>query len=260
MRRLNLFAKGNVDVRDSLLYSSVGGRLQWNGLNEIVRQAFPGHLIRVRHETWTRSDALTLTDGTIPAALRQKALPLDPYSLESQFSRKVFESASDVVVLSLQPDVFTPLVRHREDAFLFYPYAWEAWPVADQQWLGERFEGTGHLDVDASMGHIARICQEVRASVGAHILIYNVSAVVPGEQIHCYHGMGETLSTRIRRFNLGLVELAEQLDISVVDVDALVACAGATRVRIGPVHLTGEGYRLVAQEVTRILQDLGCFD
>jgi len=260
MRRLNLFVKGNVDLRDSLLVSSVGGKLQWNGINEIVRQAFPGHLVRVRHETCTRSDALTATDGTIPEGLTDRALALGPYPLESQFGRKVFETASDVVVFSLQPDVFNNLWRHRHDGYLFYPHGWPDWPAGERQWLRECFEDVGYLDAGTSMKHLGRICQEIRASSDAHILIYNVPAAIPGEQVHCYSGLGEILSTRIRRFNLALIELAQELGISVVDVDALVSCAGADRVRVGPVHLTGEGQRLVAQEVVRILQDLGCFD
>ena len=37
-RFLRIFAKGNVDVRDSLLWSRVNGRIEWNGLNEVLRQ------------------------------------------------------------------------------------------------------------------------------------------------------------------------------------------------------------------------------
>ena len=72
--------------------------------------------------------------------------------------------------------------------------------------------------------------------------------------------MGEILSTRIRRFNLGLVELSEELGISIVDVDAIVARGGSDRLKLDTAHLTPDGYRLVAEEVARILDDLGCFE
>jgi hypothetical protein len=260
MRRLNLFLKGNVDLRDTLLFSCLGGKLQWNGLNEVLRQDFPGHLVRIRHETWTRSDALTASDGTIPGGLGARSLPLHAYPLESQFSRKVFEIPSDVVVLSVQPDIFNNLLRHRRDGYPFYAPGVSQWTESDQRWLRGNFEDIGHLDVGTSMKNLARICQEARDSAGARVLVYTVPAAVPGIQIHHYHGLGETLPARIRRFNLALVDLAQELDISVVDVDALVACAGAERVQFGPVHFTAEGCRLVAQEVARILKDLGCFD
>jgi hypothetical protein len=260
VQRLNIFAKGNVDLRDSLLYASVDGKIEWNGINELVRQDFPRHVVRVRHETWTRSDALAATAGAIPEELRQKNLPLGAYPLESQFSRKVFEAPSDVVALSIQTDVFTVLVRHRRDGYLFYPFGWESWPDAERRWLRDSFENVGFLEVAASMEHLSRICQEIRARSDARILIYNLSAAVPGDAVHCYQGLGEVLSARIRRFNLALVELSERLGISVVDVDTVVARAGAERVKIGLLHLTPEGNALVAREVTRILQDLGCFD
>jgi hypothetical protein len=64
----------------------------------------------------------------------------------------------------------------------------------------------------------------------------------------------------VRRFNLGLAELATRLDFSIVDVDRIVACAGADRLKVDLVHLTAEGLRLVTEEVVRILEERGCFD
>jgi hypothetical protein len=45
-----------------------------------------------------------------------------------------------------------------------------------------------------------------------------------------------------------------------VDVDRIVACAGADRLKVDLLHLTAEGWRLVAEEVARILDERGCFD
>ena len=61
----------------------------------------------------------------------------------------------------------------------------------------------------------------------------------------------------MRRFNLGLAELSQQTGISVIDVDRIVARAGADRLKLDTVHLTAEGCRLVAEEVVRVLDDLG---
>jgi hypothetical protein len=71
--------------------------------------------------------------------------------------------------------------------------------------------------------------------------------------------MEDALSTRIRRLNLGLIELSQDTGISVIDVDSVVARAGADHVKLDAVHLTAEGCRLVAEEVVRVLDDLGCF-
>ena len=109
------------------------------------------------------------------------------------------------------------------------------------------------------MHNLTRIIARLRERSRAPILIYNVSAVVPGDSVHCYEGMGEIFANRIRRFNLGLVELSRQTGISIVDVDTLLARAGADRLKLDTIHLNAEGCRLVAEEVVRILDDLGCF-
>jgi hypothetical protein len=108
------------------------------------------------------------------------------------------------------------------------------------------------------MRNLAAVMARLQRCSAAPILVYNLSAIVPGEWIHCHQGSGEILSTRIRRFNLALTELSEQTGISIVDVDAIVARAGADRLKVDYWHLTAEGCRLVAEEVVRILEDLGC--
>ncbi len=262
MRRLNLFAKGNVDVRDSLLFCRVGGVIQWNGINEVLRRQFPDAVVRIRHETWTRSDALLQAQGVVPEELRQRQrqLPLGPYPAQSQFSRALFTAPRDAVILSIQPDVTSGLYQHRRDGYLLYPEGHSSWPQAEKRWLQDHFQAVGLLEVEAAMANLERICTAIQAGGEVPILVYNLSAVIPGEQVHCYAGLGETLATRIRRFNLALIELSGRLGFSIVDVDTLVARAGADRVRLGTVHLTAEGYRLIAEEVVRILNDWGCFD
>jgi hypothetical protein len=76
--------------------------------------------------------------------------------------------------------------------------------------------------------------------------------------VHCFSGLDETLSTRIKRFNLGLIDLSRATGASIVDVDTIVASHGANRLKIDTLHLNAEGSRLVAEEVVRILADVGC--
>lgn len=237
----------------------MGGKVLWNGINEIARTRFPGTVVRVRHETLTRSDAFLEADGTIPASLSARGLPLAPFTAAAQFSRAPFETDADVVVLSIQPDLATSLLRHKRDGYLFHPANYETWSAADLDWLRDEFIFTGALDVEASMRNLAAIVARIRQRSDVPILVYNVSAVNPGDQVHCYQGLEDVLSTRMRRFNLGLIELSQASGISVIDVDTVVARAGADRVKLDAVHLTAEGCRLVAEEVVRVLDDLGCF-
>ena len=101
MRRVNLFLKGNLDVRDSLHSLRLNGAVRWNGVNEVLRGRFPDTTIRVQHETWTRSDALLSAAGEPPAELESRRLPLGAYPARSQFSHAVFAAQADAIILSI---------------------------------------------------------------------------------------------------------------------------------------------------------------
>jgi len=257
VKRLTVFVKGNVDVRDSLHFCRIGGEVVWNGINEVLRARDVECSVRVKHETWTRSDALLECCGTVPAAFTGRDLPLGAYSLASQFSNAIFTTTADAIVLSIQPDVTMSLMRHRREKFLFYPSDVEAWSADDQVWLRSDYETSGMLSVDVAMNNLAALIARIRDRSEAPILIYNLSPIIPGEQIHCYAGLGETFSTRIRKFNLALAELSEDSGISIIDVDAILARHGADALKLDVVHLTSAGYRLLAEEVVRVLDDLG---
>jgi hypothetical protein len=222
-----------------------------------MRARHPDMLIRLRHETCTRSDALLEATGAVPPELAGRPLSLGAYPAASQFSTALFEVTADAIILSVQPDTATGLVRHREAGFLFYPAEAAFWRSADRAWLKQVFAPTEPLDAAASMRNLAAIITRLRNRTDAPILIYNSSPLVPGEAVHCFQGLGETYSTRIRRFNLALTELSEQTGISIIDVDSVIARAGGDRLKLDAIHLLPEGHRLVAEEVVRVLDDLG---
>jgi hypothetical protein len=256
--RVTIFAKGNLDLKDSLHSLRIGGEVRWNGINEIVRARFPGTLVRLRHETWTRSDALLAADGTVPPEIARRALPLGAHPAEAQFSHALFAAEADAVILSIQPDLAVPLARHRRDGYLFSASEWNQWSPTDQRWFLDTFAATALPAPEETMRNLAEIVARRRQRSDAPILIYNLSAVVPGDRLHCHEGWGEILSTRIRRFNLALIELSRATGISIIDVDAVVARGGAERLKLDTFHLTAEGCRRVALEVVRVLEDLGC--
>lgn len=257
MRRVNLFLKGNLDVRDSLHSLRLNGEVRWNGVNEVLRARFPDTAIRLQHETWTRSDALLASDGTPPADLAERGLSLGAYPARAQFSHAVFDARADAIILSIQPDIATNLLRHREQGYLLHPADMAECTPADLAWLRSSFEPVRPLDPARSMENFRSIVERLRSRSDAPILVYNVSSVVPGDRVHCHAGLGDMLSTRIRQFNLGLIALSQETGISVVDVDAIVARHGADRLKVDALHLNAEGCRLVAEEVVSILNDLG---
>jgi GDSL-like lipase/acylhydrolase family protein len=256
VKRLTLFAKGNVDVHDSLHSCRIGGEVRWNGINDVVRGR-ADVLIRLRHETWTRSDAVLEATGAVPPEIAERQLPLGTYPAPSQFGTTLFDSKVDAIVLSVLGETATALVRHNRDGFLFYPADADKWSGSDRDWLKAGFTRTELLDVATSMNNFRQIIDRIRARSDVPILIYNVSSIIPGETVHCFQGLGEIYSTRCRRFNLGLADLSEETGVSIIDVDTIIGRAGADKLKLDAMHLTPEGYRLVAEEVVRVLGDLG---
>ncbi len=259
-KRLTLFAKGNVDVRDSLHFCRVAGKVRWNGINEALKLTNSATTIRVRHETCTRSDAVLAARGEIPASLLARGVALGSYPAESQFSTALFDTEADAVVLSLLPEVMTELFRHRHEDYLLYPSELSSWADADRAWFRAEFEPLGLLSVDESMTNLEAIIEKIRAIRDVPILIYNLSPFIPGEIVHCYQGFDETFSTRARRFNLGLIELSRRTGVSIVDVEMLLARHDAERLKIDAMHLAAEGYELLAREVVTILGDLALLE
>ncbi len=261
MRRVNVFAKANVDVYDSLHSSRVGGGVQWNGVNEILKASHPGVTVRVRHETASRSDAMIEADGAPPVEAAGIDHLLGSFPIASQFSAALFATDADAIVLSTLTDVLvSSLYRHRKRGFALLAGDCEDWPAADRAWLERDFVRQARLEPEASMSHFERLIGRIRKSTDAPILIYNLSAIIPGDNVHCFAGLDETFSARIRRFNTALTDLSARTGVSIVDVDRVVAQAGADRTKLDVYHLTREGYALVAAEVVRILDDLGLLD
>ncbi len=259
-KRLSLFAKGNVDLPDSLHSCVIGGELRWNGINEVVRRRHPGTWVRLKHETWTRSDALLAAQNVVPPELAARPLPLGSYPAPMPFITALFNFDADAFILSIMPDAATCMLRHRQSGFFFYPADSATWPAEDRSWLKSEFETLPLLDLAQSIANIEKIVELIRQRTEAPILIYNLSPIVPGNIVHCFQGLDETFSTRIRRFNLALADLSEKTGISMIDVDEILARAGADRLKVDAMHLTPEAYRLIAEEVVRVLEDPGMLE
>ncbi len=261
-RVLRIFARGNVDVRDSLLWSRVGGELQWNGINEVLRTRHPGVVARVRHETCARLDLLPLPGETLPAPPEELArrLPSGFHPIPRQHLTALFDGPADAVVLSLQSAVTNALVRHRRDGWLLLPDTVERWDAGALRFLREECENAGLAPLEPTLQRLERLVLAIEERLGAHVLVYNLSPWVPGERIHSWVGAEDSLALRAQRFNVALAELSARLGFSIVDVDRICAAAGTDEVKVDLFHLNARGWRLVAEEVVRILEERGWFD
>ena len=260
-RVLRIFAKGNVDVRDSLLWSRVGNRVEWNGINEVLRVQQPRVLAKVRHETCARLDFIPRPGEVLagPPEERAKSLPCHVHAAHLQHRTALFDGPSDVVVLSIQPDLLHPMVRHKKDGWLLLPDGFPTWDAESKAWLREECVNAGATPLETTLASLERLVPAIEEHLGAHVLVYNLSPALPGERIHCFVGAEESVGLRVRRFNVALADLSSKLGFSIVDVERIAAAAGTDRIKVDIPHLTAEGWQLVAEEVVRILSDRGCF-
>jgi len=264
-RAVRIFAKGNVDVRDSLLWSRVGGIVEWNGINEVLRTRHPGIVARIKHETCARLDLIPVPGEPPPESAEPpeeiaRRLPAGAHPIGRQQRTALFDAPADVVVLSLQSAATNALVRHRRDGWLLLPDDFESWDADSRAYLERECEYAGLASLERTMARLGKLILAIEERLGAQVLVYNLSPVTPGERTHSWLGAEDSLALRVRRFNLGLADLSARLGFSIVDVERIAACAGAERVKVDLIHLTAEGWRLVAEEVVRILEERGCFD
>jgi hypothetical protein len=255
--RLNLFLKGNLDVCDTLFGQRVPGKADWNGINEVLRAGSRAVTVRVRHETSIGFAAHAAAQAAAPREVADRAALFGPFTPTAQFSDSAFTSQHAALVLSVQADLFVPLVRHRTLDYLMHPYELRRWPAADLDWLKSYFVPEPAPGAERCIEDLAGVIRRYRRSSDAPILVFNVSSVVPGETIHSYKGAGDAMSQRIRRLNCALVDASAELGFSIVDVDRVVAEHGARHLKFDPIHFNVEACRLVCEEAVRILDDYG---
>jgi hypothetical protein len=114
--------------------------------------------------------------------------------------------------------------------------------------------------VDESITNFQTIIERIFAQVTPHVLVANMSPITPGERGALPVGLQDGLFTRIRKHNVALADLAARMGFGVVDVDRVVAERGARDIKLDVSHLNEEGNRLVAEEVVRVMDEMGVFD
>lgn len=120
--------------------------------------------------------------------------------------------------------------------------------------------GKGHLDVNTFEDDTRRVANSLKAK-GAHVLFANVSTIDPDDTVTNYHGLqDDPPSLRAHKTALAILDLSNQLGVSVVDADRLLAEMGAAGhvEKIG--HYDAEASDVICEEIKRILEDYGFFE
>lgn len=229
--------------------------------------------------SFTRSDLILQSwDGVDPNDVAEvtSRLNLDPITFQPALFEPTFKVPEaeqlghfpkDVVVLTISSDLVRTLYRHRDKGFLVDPGGF--WLASDIEgaladldtvkWFSRNFEKVGRIDLETSMENFRRIVGLVRSEVNAEVIVFNSLTVDPGRQVFDYKLNHSPHRTRRREFALALVDLASELDFSIVNVDRIVKGVGVSGlgdfVKFMPMHKAA-----IAEEFVRVLDERGVFE
>lgn len=171
---------------------------------------------------------------------------------EMMFRLPVNQERLAALVHNLYYDVLaSPLFRNRTEGYLVQPPSGfeDEWDEAATRWLEDHFdklEPQTPEDVGAALSNAAELLGD------AHLIVYNTSTVFPLEATVG----GEPLSLRAHRMALALDKRAEESDISIVDVDRVVAELGAAEHIVGQGVFSSEAAVIIAEEASELILDL----
>ena len=197
--------------------------------------------------------------GLVPAAFQPDLFERD-FTIEGH--EELGRYPKDVVVLSISSDLVRTLYRHREHGFLVDPGGfWLASDVRDAlaepetvKWFAGEFRKVGRITLEEWIPCFGRLVTLVRQTTGAHVVVFNSLTVDPGRRVLDYKLSHSPHRTRRREFAAALVELAKELDFSIVDVDRIVKGVGVEG--LGDfVKLAAPHRRAVGEEFVRVLRD-----
>jgi hypothetical protein len=176
------------------------------------------------------------------------------------------EFPKTVVMIHIGPDsTGRPLYRHRQHGFLVDPG--ETWlnklesilgDMPSLSWFRDTFESIGRVTVEHFVENYTRMIPILRARTGAHVIVFNHLAMMPGDMTHNFQSASHVPSQRWREFNVALIELSRKLDFPVLDMDRILKRAG-TGTQMDMAHFLPHQHLFVAREVLRLLNDFGVF-
>ena len=101
----------------------------------------------------------------------------------------------------------------------------------------------------------------IKARVGAHVFVANLSTLDPSNSTFNYHGLDkEPFSLQAHRLNRALVSVSREEGISIIDVDRKIAERGGEDTVVGPARYNEEGLKVIAGEIFRVIEDYGFLD
>lgn len=247
------------DVADALLSRQEGGRHLDVGFSGLVHEEYNGaHRVVVGSIPALRSDVLLqdLHEEPKPAAL-------DELDVDASPILSVFDGSTDVVALSIEPDVNHEQVwMNRDSGFLIdlSTVRVDEWSPTRMETLKRNWFQTGAVKKDQYEENLHSIVKILKTQTDARLIVFNGSTFDPADSTHNYSHMPPTVSERIRRLNLALLDVSIEEGISIVDVDRIAAELGGSENVEGVLEYLPLLQEAICREFLRIIDDIGFFE
>jgi hypothetical protein len=194
--------------------------------------------------------------GTLLTALRQSPIQESYDVLTPQGLRR--QGPADALLLSVTAES-PSMLRHKKLGYhlhMLHHHRSAVGPAA-RAWLRSAFEPATRT-VDDIRRDYRSLIDAVGAATGARILVLNRMSTSGFEDISNYapfdHPLGSTLANvAAKEMNLMLHDLAEERDLSIVDVDAIATALGGAENIPDGIHLSGALLSIVRDEILGIL-------
>lgn len=195
----------------------------------------------------------------LPTALNEQGL--DSAFVRHQFDSSLISGKYDVIVLSIEPELFLPLWQHKTEGWVFAPPAGytHTWNPSQQTWLQETCQPLGLPTPPTYQENLNTLVQTIRTHTNSHILLINASSLIPEDTRFRYQADTQSLALRINQLNLALLNVSSQEGISIIDVDRLIAELGHEHVT-APLTYSTQANSAIRNELLRVLVDLGYFE
>jgi hypothetical protein len=259
---VRLFLKGNGDLTASLLSRQEGGAALAQGFREWVSEKHNGTFkLQIHHEPSWRSDLLLqqLEGVAFPDELRRQGL--DESFITAQFQSRLFTEPAEVAVLSIQPEIEHELWQRREGGYLLQPPPdWrQRWSPAQRNWFEANFAAQGYITVARFHANMTRLVRYLQDELKARVVVYGCSSFDPADASHNYAVTADPPSVRAHRLNYALIQLSQQEEISLVDVDRIIAELGGRAHVRRFADYSPEAYQAIGREFFRITEEIGLF-
>lgn len=218
--------------------------------------------IDLRFTPGFRSDILAqqISEHEYPEDLAERFGPGAEWA--DQFHNPFMGLETDIVILSILPDIRQPAWRHRLTGSLITMTDDRRRMLDDGQaaWFDKTFEPIGRIGKIAYQESFGRVVHFLKHDLDAHVIVFGCSSLDLDDMTHNYHGAPETLSYRAALFNTEAIRFSFAEGISIVDVDRLVAeIPGEAKVPSAFTY-SAPVRTAVAQELFRIIEDIGFFE